>query len=295
MGGLMQSMGFAIETTHNKEDSHTVTQLNLTKDVILSSLEQNYYVNVPVDLSFETLDEAIAAFYKFLDQPDDIKLKIGYKIAGNHRRGEVGLTHRDPHDALTHDSKDFFHFHPTLFDRYSDFLAKNPIVNDFMMKANHIWNTAYSTVSNIMKTLEPEFPGIHDQIFDTEEVHIILRFLRYDWKESKKNLAKGHFDAGACTLAIGESRPGLRMGSNDQDLKPIVHESGNAVFFLASNLRNIIKQKSLNPAWHDVIQMDDTCIGKSLSRWAIVAFIDAHGVDALPWEETHKFYVPEGK
>jgi hypothetical protein len=44
------------------------------------------------------------------------------------------------------------------------------------------------------------------------------------------------------------------------------------------------------PSWHDVIQTDDNRIGKSFARWAIVAFIDAHSVEALPRSETHKWY-----
>ena len=40
----------------------------------------------------------------------------------------------------------------------------------------------------------------------------------------------------------------------------------------------------------NVIQMDETSVGTSFSRWAIVAFIEAHNVEALSREETHKFY-----
>jgi hypothetical protein len=45
----------------------------------------------------------------------------------------------------------------------------------------------------------------------------------------------------------------------------------------------------LFPGWHDVIQLDETLIGKPFARWAIVVFIEAHGVEALPRTETHKW------
>ncbi len=46
----------------------------------------------------------------------------------------------------------------------------------------------------------------------------------------------------------------------------------------------------LLPGWHDVIQLDETRVGKPFARWAIVAFIDGHGVEALPRTETHRWY-----
>lgn len=36
--------------------------------------------------------------------------------------------------------------------------------------------------------------------------------------------------------------------------------------------------------------MSETQIGKPFARWAVVAFIEAQGVEALPRTETHKWY-----
>ena len=121
----------------------------------------------------------------------------------------------------------------------------------------------------------------------------MLRFLKYDWQKSGDLLAKPHFDAGSFTLAIAESCPGLRIGSAPENLKHVMHKPGNAVFMLSSNFQKVIDTDQFSAGWHDVIQVDKTLIGKPFARWAVVAFIEAHGVEALPRTETHKWYAEE--
>lgn len=123
--------------------------------------------------------------------------------------------------------------------------------------------------------------------------HLLLRFLKYDWQSSGKYLAKPHFDAGSFTLAIAESSPGLRIGSCPENLKQVNHKAGNAIFMLASNFQKIMDTQELSAGWHDVIQTDQTLIGKPYARWAIVAFIEGHGIEALSRSETHKWYVSD--
>ncbi len=160
-----------------------------------------------------------------------------------------------------------------------------------MEKAEPIWQNVNSILMHIFTEFDNNFDGIYNKIFDTKNSHIVLRFLKYNWSESGKFLAKPHFDAGAFTLAISESCQGLRVGSCPEDLEIIKHEENKAIFMLSSNSIKLIDDEQLKPAWHDVIQMDETNIGKGFARWAIVAFIDAHDVEALPREETHKWYM----
>ncbi|WP_019216762.1 hypothetical protein [Legionella tunisiensis] len=156
------------------------------------------------------------------------------------------------------------------------------------MKAKPIWELVYKTVHGILQVFEKRFPGTMDKVFATDDVHILLRFLRYNWQESGKYLAKPHFDAGSFTLAIAESSPGLRIGSCPDDLKLVEHKDEHAVFMLASNFKQIMSTNEFSAGWHDVVQLDEALIGKPYARWAIVAFIEAHGVKALPRSETHK-------
>lgn len=76
------------------------------------------------------------------------------------------------------------------------------------------------------------------------------------------------------------------------NLIPICHKENHAIFMLSSNFQKILSGPNLEAAWHDVIQVDNSFIGKAYERWALVAFIDACDVEALPREETHKWYIP---
>ncbi|WED44453.1 hypothetical protein [Legionella cardiaca] len=265
----------------------------MTTELIFQTLQKQSYVQVPFLMETSVLTNAVTAFFKFLEEPDSVKNHIDFSIAPLHRRGDVGFKHRNAGEHIYNDSKDFFHFHPALFEKYRDFLNENAVVFDFVSKAKPIWDLAYKTVYNILHTLEEKFPGVVKKVFDTEHAHLLLRFLKYDWQESGKYLAKPHFDAGSFTLAIAESSPGLRIGSCPDNLKLVEHREGHAIFMLSSNFAQVIETEELSAGWHDVIQLDETLIGKPYARWAIVAFIDGHGVKALPRSETHKWYTGE--
>lgn len=93
------------------------------------------------------------------------------------------------------------------------------------------------------------------------------------------------------TLALAESAPGLRIGSVPQDLTPIDHHDGQAVFFLGGNFQAVLGDTDLKPGWHDVVQQGEASPHQSYARWAIVAFIDGHAAEGAPEEMTHKWRV----
>lgn len=82
--------------------------MRLDKKYLYNSLKKQYYAHVPFLMEDKVYEEAIKAFFKFLDAPDNIKNHIDFKITDVHRRGDVGFKHRDP----ANDSKDFFTFIP---------------------------------------------------------------------------------------------------------------------------------------------------------------------------------------
>ena len=131
-----------------------------------------------------------------------------------------------------------------------------------MEKASPIWQAARDCATDILKELSHLYPGLMDRFFTEEEPHVLLRFIRYHWQESHENLAKPHYDAGSCTLAIAESEKGLRIGADQDTLKLIEHAPGEALFFLSSNFQRLVADATLKPAWHDVVQLDKTIIGK---------------------------------
>lgn len=260
---------------------------------LLDHFKETPYISVPFLLGRQKIEEAVSAFTHFLDLPDTVKTHIDFTIAPTHRRGDVGFKHRDPNDHLYSDSKDFFHYHPAIYDRHAEFVAAHPVLAHFLEQADSIWQAARDTVEMQLQLLEPQFPGLVDRIFATDHPHFQLRFLKYNWQESGKYLAKPHFDAGSFTLAIAESCPGLRIGTGPTDLELVEHRDGEALFMISSNFQKVLDTDELKPGWHDVIQLDEAIIGKPFARWAVVAFIDGHGVTALSRTETHKYYQPE--
>lgn len=262
---------------------------DLTIDTLWNSLKTHQYVQVPFPIHPPVLDAAIKAFFAFLEEPEDIKNHIKFSISPAHRRGDVGFTHRVLQAEPYEEHKDFFHFHPAVFEKYDDFLQHSPVVHDFLLKALPIWKAAYETVHALLSKLDTKFPGTLAKVFDTQTPHLMIRFLKYHWAQSGKYLAHPHFDAGSFTLAIAESTPGLRIGKDPSSLKPVEHHENQALFFVSSNYQKLFTTEEICPAWHDVIQLDETQIGKPFARWAIVTFIEAAGVEALSKIETHKW------
>lgn len=261
-------------------------------ELLHTDLQEKYYTSVPFPVPDSQIQLAVDAFLTFLQEPSPLKEHINFSIAPEHRRGDVGFQKRASANDLYNDDKEFFHFHPAVFDRYGAFLEKQPRINDFLEKAIPLWEGAYQVVEDILKTLDPHFPGIHEKVFNTACPHLLIRFLRYDWHSCGKYLAKPHFDAGSVTLGIAESCPGLRIGSNPENLRLVEHSPGHAVFMFSGNMEKVITQSPFYPGWHDVIQMDETFVGRPFSRWAVVAFIDAHGVDTLSRDQLHQWSSP---
>lgn len=264
----------------------------LCSDAFFHSLKQKHYAHVPFKMEPHCIDKAIDAFFAFLNEPDEVKNHIDFSIAPNHRRGDVGFKKRQASDHMYNDDKAFFHYHPALLHRYSDFLAANPLVKDFLLQAHALWEKSYQIIADVLSSLDTVFPGVKQRVLDTETPHLLLRFLKYDWAQSGKYLAKPHFDAGSMTLAIAESSPGLRIGSAPHDLQLVEHKKNHAIFMFSSNMEQLIGATPYKAGWHDVIQLDASQLNQAFSRWAIVAFIEAHGASALPRSQTHKWHTP---
>lgn len=78
------------------------------------------------------------------------------------------------------DHKVFFHYHRMIHERYGVFLKSDHVVNDLMVAAKPIWETAKDTVGQIFAVFESEFPKLAKRFFDAKESEILLRFLKYE-------------------------------------------------------------------------------------------------------------------
>lgn len=250
------------------------------------NLKEQFYTHVPFPMTQEEIKAAVDAFMIFLNEPEVVKQQIKFRICDSHRRGDIGYTHRDPDDSIYNDSKDYFHYHDLIIDRYPDLLAQNEAVRNFITKASPIWQVAKAAGEAVIHQLSQRYPQLPAR-FQGDIPHVILRFIRYNWQESKQYLAKPHFDAGSCTLAVAESEQGLRIGRDETTLRLVQNVPNQAIFFLSSNFERVVNDDSFDPAWHDVIQLNQEHIGKPYARWAVVCFFEAQGMTAISREMTH--------
>lgn len=262
---------------------------------IFNQLRHQHYAPIPFQYDHRFCTQAMESFFKFLDLPETERHKFNGKLSNKHRRGDLGLVHRQKSEGDGYnDSKCFFHYHPKLRALYEKEIQKNPVVKDFMDRADKIWHEVYRTLDLTLTQLEQKFPGIKAKVLNTQEPHILVRFLRYDIQTPGHYLAKPHFDAGSMTFAIAESKPGLRLGSGPDDLKLVEHHDKQALFFLAANIGQLINPTPLKPGWHDVIHVGERPSDNKYERWALVAFIDGHDTTGAPEAMTHKWRVDKG-
>lgn len=256
---------------------------------LFSSLLNKAYYPTPFAIPRQTLLTAVDYFFEFLKLSNPIKSTIDFKLREENRRGDLGYKKRFASDDDYRDDKEFFHFHPEIFNRYQYFIDEHPTVLNFLTIASEIWLAAESTAKALLHQLEEQFPGAINAIFPEGKSETILRFLKYDWQTCGHYLAKPHYDAAAISLAIAEDKAGLRIGTDARSLELIQHKEDHAIFFISSNYKRVFGDHCpFKPAWHDVIQMDDTKIGHPYSRWAIVAFFVPYGVAELPRSFTHQ-------
>ncbi|MFN7662986.1 MAG: hypothetical protein ACK5PQ_04645 [Alphaproteobacteria bacterium] len=263
-----------------------------TAQKILTQLRHQHYAQVPFRYDHWFCTQAMESFFKFVDLPETERHKFNGKLSSKHRRGDLGLVYRQKSQGDGYnDSKCFFHYHPKLRALHEQEIQKTPVVKDFMDRADLIWQEVYHTLDLTLTQFEYPFPGIKAKVLNTQEPHILVRFLRYDIQTPGHYLAKPHFDAGSMTFAIAESKPGLRLGSGPDDLKLVEHYDKQALFFLAANIGQLIDPTPLKPGWHDVIHVGERPSDNKYERWALVAFIDGHNTTGAPETVTHKWRV----
>jgi hypothetical protein len=260
----------------------------ISKNLFSSLLNQSYY-QIPFAIPRQTIITAVENFFEFLNLSNSVKSTIDFKLREENRRGDIGYKKRIASDDDYRDDKEFFHFHPEIFNRYQYLIDEQPIISSFLNVAYDIWFAAESTVKTLLQQLEEQFSGCVEAIFPSGKSETILRFLRYDWQACGRYLAKPHYDAAAISLAIAEDKPGLRIGIDSRSLQLLEHQKDHAIFFISSNYKRVFgAQCPFKPAWHDVIQVDEKKIGYPYSRWAVVAFFIPYGVAELPRSFTHQ-------
>lgn len=255
---------------------------------ISQEIAENYFARVVSPISRLELEEAADYFINhFLELPEEEKESLFAHIPNGGRGTDLGYVRRT-RDRDREDDKQFFHYNPIIREALAPQLKLHiPQVDQFLKYADHIYQASSIRIDEIMRALDIKHLGIRDKFFkDQLSSNNVLRFLAYDKKDEGAFLAKGHYDRGAYTLALGESATGLRMGKTKDFVKPVDHQEDSALFFKARQVVAGIED-GFHPAWHDVIQKENETYSEEIARWAIVCFIEPLKISMVTWEETH--------
>lgn len=265
-----------------------------------SNIKLDGYSPIPIGLSHADLSEAMDAYNKFLmlSEMDFKKTKFNATVRGDGDFGQYSrVAGTEAERGTVPDNKDVFHFgvltRQVVESRYA---GKTPQeVQNFLDAAEHVFwetqkakNLALTELDvyqmGLLDVMSPEMAALND----------VLRFINY--YKNTNALAKGHLDRGVCTLAIGESHPGLRlapaqnglyldcneeyMNMVESSLTPAEYIEHEAKFFLGAGWNRLpaeyrIGNMDLPLAYHDVTEGDIT-VNKEIMRWAIVMFCNPY-------------------
>lgn len=261
------------------------------KEALVRELSEKAYVAVPFPLSREEFVRAAEAFFEFLTLPQETKNSLFFLRDSMDPQGtEVGYVRQAGAKDLEYGYKDFkeyFHYHPDAEERFKEAAEQEPRLRAFMDAAGDIFARAEESVRAILAELGGEFPGLQEALVGGDTLGRALRFLKYDAAGKGRFLARAHYDRGACTLALAESAPGLRIGKDDASLTELVHKDRTAIFMPAFHFPELTGGK-IPAAWHDVVQASEDTISEDAARWAIVYFVNAPGKQFPTSEQVHR-------
>lgn len=218
-------------------------------------------------------------FFDFLALPQKTKDEFYVRPTENPRDSGIGYVQKLQAKG-ERDNKEYFHYHPSIEETYfAELLSENdPVIDAFFDSARTIFKEAENALHEIVTVFEIAHPRFREKIFPlSEEWGSVLRFLKYDVAGKGNFLAAGHYDMGACTLALAESASGLRLGKDNETLMPVFRD-GNTVFFMMGLNFPPITNNQFAPTWHDVVQDSENTFNTETARWAIVFFVGAVGL-----------------
>ncbi|MBY0110855.1 hypothetical protein K2Y00_02520 [Patescibacteria group bacterium] len=258
---------------------------------LLRELQERAHTARPFPLSREELSGAAGKFFEFLTLPQETKNSLFFIRNPNDPRGsDVGYmrTQGEKDEEYGHyDYKEFFHYHPEFSVQFADAITREPKLKALTDAAHTIFTHAEESVRSVLQELEVTYPGLYASFVDPERpLDRALRFLKYDAQGKGKFLARAHYDRGGCTLALAESAPGLRIGTNDATLTEIVHKDQTAIFMPGFHFPDLTAGE-IPAAWHDVIQASEDTVSDDAARWAIVYFVHAYDRKAPTSEQVH--------
>ncbi len=254
---------------------------------VVGDLQRRGFSPVPFPLTREQLERAANAFLDFIALPLDTKTRFTGMAFPGDRGSVVGYAKKQKAADVRDDNKEYVHYNEHFERFFVALLGTHPVIDAFVAEARIVYDAAKDTLGHILDALEEYRPGIKQEFMTPGTLpRFYLRFIKYDHVGRDGTIAKGHYDRGALTLAIAESAPGLRIGT-EESLTEIVHQEQQAVLFPGEAIEKVFDSTVIKPAWHDAIQKDDKQVRPGVARWAIVFFGDLLNQPEYSWEQAH--------
>ena len=216
--------------------SATTTSLS-SQEGVWEQIQKQAYARVSFSMGADELKRAIESFKAFLALPDNIKNPPrSEQLAPDapYASRTLGLVHRNKTSGKD-DDKTFFHFHPTVFERYRNDISSEHacVVKKFLNHAHHIWEKVRDTMGPLLEQMEGG-AQLAEKFYKTPDAQqaILLRFIAYDPQDLNGKLTRSHYDKNGFTLALWEDKPGLRIGQDENTLALQPYHNQEAYFFL---------------------------------------------------------------
>lgn len=258
-----------------------------------SSLKQDIqhqsFSEVPLSVSPNHIQKAVNSFFAFLALPQADKNRFAFDVKFDERdRGmDLGYRLRTSSSGDGYDDKEFFHYNHYARDRFSSQAVIPPALNTFLLQAEEVYTSTLHAMRSVIRVLDTEFTGLYEKTFPSNvEPTCVLRFLKYNQAGEGQFLAKGHYDRSMCTIAIAESAPGLRFGTDSDHVREVVHRAGIGLFFPGMQMAYYTSQ-DFPPAWHDVVQKGGQSYAPQVARWAVVFFCSPPDPNYFTREQVH--------
>ena len=252
-------------------------------------IKEKNFVELPFPISHSEFSKAADCFFEFLSLSYEAKQKFLLYIDPTDQESMVGYMKRQ-HKNGDYDEKEYFHYNRYAEVEFAKLAEETgPKASEFFKCARYIYGSAEFIIGRVIKAFDAEFPGMYEKFFPLNAFpHFYLRFLKYNVMGEGNFLAGAHYDQGACTLALAESAPGLRIGRNEATLKDVEHKDGTVIFMPGLQF-HLFTSEEFTPAWHDVVQKSEHTLNKEVARWAIVFFADpVRDKRQTKWEDRHR-------
>lgn len=276
---------------------------------IHENLYEQGYAPIGIDIGYSDLETAMERYMAFIEL-DEKYHEATRHFSTDRGDGDFGQFRRiagaEGMRGAMPDNKDIFHFgtntRQVIEARLSGALPRD--MKAFLDATEEIFWAGERSKRQALEELDWLQTGLVGIMMpENGTINDVLRFIAYHPNEGQ--LAKGHFDRGVCTLAIGESHEGLQIapGQNglrldcdqaymdalEKNLQPVTHMSEEVKFFLGAGwnqLPGAYRQGNhdLPLGYHDVIESDKQ-VNDKVMRWAIVQFCN-------PQTELQDYVVP---